>query len=99
MQNTTMKHTPGPWLVHGPYDAEYEICAGPSGQLIVRVEPDEANNTQTLFNAHLIAAAPELFESLQAVVACISETRGMPAYDALAKARAAIAKASNRTDY
>ena len=90
-----MKHTPGPWLVHGPYDAEYEICVGPFGQLIVRVEPDETNNTQTLFNAHLIAAAPELLAALQAVVSALDGGDESAMDDAEDKALATIAKATN----
>lgn len=44
-------------------------------------------------NAHLIAAAPELYEALESLVRCIDETRGSNANDALHAAETALAKA------
>ncbi len=45
-------------------------------------------------NARLIAAAPDLLASLQSLVNCISETRGIDATNALESAREAIRKAT-----
>ena len=94
----TANHTPGPWLLHGPHDGEYEVSSGPYGKIIVRVEPDETNNTETLFNACLIAAAPDLLAACKWMLRQLQGDSGtgrshweqFPEYHA---ALAAIAKA------
>jgi len=85
---STSKFTPAPW----------RVCMG--GTKFVTVDSAEGlvAKTPTSANAHLIAAAPELYEALSD---CIAE---LEAYEApsdpmdshnvrLAKARAALAKA------
>jgi hypothetical protein len=44
-------------------------------------------------NVRLMVHAPELLEALKALVACIDETRGMNAWNALEQANKAISKA------
>ena len=48
---------------------------------------------ETLANANLIAAAPELYEALEGLMSCISETTGPNSYGALHDAMKALAKA------
>lgn len=64
-------HTLGPWRIEGQFDAEVEVeILNSFGFTICEIgpaledwEPDE------IANAHLIAAAPELLESLQTMTA------------------------------
>ena len=83
------QHTPGPWAIYvnAPSDVVirkmskdgYELCA------IARVSSGYAN-------AHLIAAAPELLEALDAALKLIELVMPIDG-DVTRKARAAIAKA------
>ena len=83
------EHTPGPWAIYvnAPSDVVirkmskdgYELCA------IARVSSGYAN-------AHLIAAAPELLEALDAALKLIELVMPIDG-DVTRKARAAIAKA------
>ena len=84
------EHTPGPWAIYvnAPSDVVirkmskdgYELCA------IARVSSGYAN-------AHLIAAAPELLEALDATLKLI-ELVWPTDSDVTRKARSAIAKAT-----
>ena len=91
------KHTPGPWT----YEEEayhMEQVFGPKG-LIAKVVGDSA---ETCFNAHLIAAAPDLLESLRLLHDNLAEYQrlnNLSGYDNsdMKMARAAIAKAKGAT--
>jgi len=109
MEATESKHTPGPWKFYesvsleilAPDDWEIAVCNEWS-------EEDHGHN-DCFANAHLIAAAPELLEALVALLhqhdemahQCPTALCGHPQANeiharnikALAKARAAIAKA------
>lgn len=80
------EHTPGPWSVE-PYD-KYQ-------KDIIIIEPrcsvdnDDVDHEEAEANARLIAAAPDLLEALQAVVAIAD--RKTVEFD---RARTAIAKAT-----
>lgn len=95
------KPTPGPWQVH-PH-ALYQIVAAPfdgpfekRGRLVAEVSTDDdfPNDTEKA-NAHLLAAAPDLYAALVEVLRTRSSaaiTRDAidaneAAYTALAKAR------------
>ena len=93
------KHTPAPWtLGKGKVRVRTEKNNDGISELIAEcyttgnailyppLEEREAN-------ARLIASAPELLEALKALVACIDETRGMNAWNALEQANKAISKA------
>lgn|GEM_PF-2594208 len=47
--------------------------------------------------AHLFAASPDLYEALKGLRACIMETRGTDASDAVVAADAALAKAEGQS--
>jgi hypothetical protein len=89
------KHTPGPWDWLSIADDFYAICYG----------LETIADTQTIHNARLIAAAPELLEALIAAQSllrkCHEEVRmslndieRAAATDAMASIRAALAKAT-----
>jgi hypothetical protein len=83
-----MKHTPGPWrvgdggaTVFGPKSTQLKIVASLTRGLA---------GESTKANARLIAAAPELLESLESLVSVFIS----PGFEATTNAaRAAIAKA------
>lgn len=80
-------HTPGPWSEPVNYASRFEV-QGSNKRVAI---------ADTLQDARLIAAAPDLLEALQAIVAAShfpnACTPGL--MDAIDKARAAIAKAIN----
>jgi hypothetical protein len=67
------EHTPGPWIVQGPHDAPW--VATPDCRTIL---------PQTVADARLIAAAPDMLRALL-------DIRDSSAYCAASKARAATA--------
>jgi hypothetical protein len=96
---TETKHTPGPWVVRPakyPVDGQfdYAVCAKFSGterclaESFGRVSVDDA--APAMANAHLIAAAPDLYEACAEALAALEMNA---AFDwgtldrALAKAR------------
>ena len=84
------KHTPGPWRIHAGtikfhIDNNKEGVCSTSGDSIW----DEAN-------ANLIAAAPELLEALKEIIKLYGRSRLPARVDAIAKGKAAIAKAEGR---
>jgi hypothetical protein len=96
------KHTPGPWVVNDIRDCgtfiqtkeEFE-----NGRLTIGVVESATNRTyyptryEAKANARLIAAAPELLDALQHVLAA-SDAGDMDSLaNAASEARAAIAKA------
>ena len=80
------KHTPGPWHTAG--DQGVQIRS--QRDQIAKVWTMRGNEWKA--NARLIAAAPELLEALQAVLANSLDSKGLA--DAHKQARAAIAKAT-----
>ena len=98
----TTKHTPGPWRVagrrtHGPSTGARDITQtvitvphsnGPWEAIGVRSQNEEAD-------AHLIAAAPDMLEALEALYAASTDVRTttVDLGSAEEAARAAIAKA------
>lgn len=84
------KHTPGPWGVYLNNDTnQFEIFHDEGrgfGHMLARVEGEKGRFAA---NARLIAAAPDLLEALQDIVA----RNEIQNWFNLDKARAAIAKA------
>lgn len=92
------KHTPGPWAVN-PINAQVdELRDGKAIPVCRMLWPTELRGEdETLKNARLIAAAPEMLAALQRLVrdAEITGIDKMAGWDVwFADARAAIAKAT-----
>lgn len=98
-----MGHTPGPWSCHPWGDNDYEINS--NGTTICSVpgfHDDTVEEGRSEDNARLIAAAPELLEALEVMIASFAGAMELDEndvdadgydYDAMKQARAVIAKA------
>ena len=91
------KHTPGPWVIRYK-DAVYAQC----GRFIADCEltpydarPQPPNSTDAA-NAHLIAAAPAMYEALTIALQIMIDKR-VPYQHEIDQARAALAQAEGRT--
>ncbi len=81
------KHTPGPWETHFAHDV-----TGYPAFYIHGMSGDQKRDEPTLqANAKLIAAAPELLQSLEGLLNALPSATTHPA---IAAARAAISKAT-----
>ena len=98
------KHTPGPWIVD---DLSGTVNA--HNGVVTSFEDSDYTREQDLFNAALIAAAPDMLAALRECVEVldIAEMYGLygkgslgeaDIIDSRGMARAAIAKAESRTD-
>ena len=93
-------HTPGPWAVGPEFDndGEPEIIIEhqtPFGNLVIAVALPGLQGQEA--NARLIAAAPELLEALQNLLAVASVRIDDPRIVQFDAARAAVAKATGET--
>lgn len=81
-------HTPGPWTVDSDDGIDFTILGGKTSQVCIAVETSERD-------AHLIAAAPDLLQALQALEWAVSGVDYMEDEYAeqIAASRAAIARA------
>ena len=98
------EYTKGPWEVgEGKLDGGYlgvfvkgSVMTSP----ICRVSPIKAMNEEDVYNAYLIAAAPELLEVLKEVEPIGDISEGLAPYyihsDTIKRIRAAIAKAEGK---
>jgi hypothetical protein len=100
------KHTPGPWTIERHFHPEeaaipsyLEIVAEARGECryLCQILPqfEERPTDETLSNARLIAAAPDLLVACQAVLPALEwcHAQGLQTSGALEIVRAAIAKA------
>ena len=94
------KFTPGPWSIFGPlsdkHEPAYRVSAERTLSLTVSPCPDGFVHGENKANAHLIAAAPELYEALEEIVenAVVYYEGSMDIYsEAIENARNALAKA------
>jgi len=88
-----MNHTPAPWTAtfeHERWVIASQGAFGPKKALAVTAGFEPKNGA----NAALIAAAPELLDALQAMFVTYAAADGPYHPGALAKARAAISKAT-----
>lgn len=88
------KHTPGPWSLSLNIDGDYLLDTGDTEETAVIFVTEENNG---IANATLIAAAPDLLEALEAMLAAFSIDSGgninHPKYLAIMQAAIAIRKA------
>lgn len=84
------EHTPGPWKVREDYAGAQSVVSADA--FLARVGPP--NTEQAEANARLIAAAPELLEALQGLLAAVEQGTLPGSGKAQDAARAAIAKAT-----
>ena len=77
---STLRHTPGPWFsgCHGRdwiqivADDESMLPLGTTSKLVAHVNTS-IGEQQCVANAHLIAAAPAMYEALQEALKCIEK--------------------------
>lgn len=79
-------HTPGPWSAGHTFQKYHAVTCGDGRAVALTGTLFSADSAESIANAHLIAAAPELLEALIGLEQWVGGT----AYD---RARAAIAKA------
>lgn len=90
----TARHTPGPWAV---FDSE--IVSHHTDQHIADAPlEDGMNPTEWQANAHLIAAAPELLETLKALVDAYEDPMLDDPHSLVLAAKEAIAKAEGHRE-
>ena len=98
MENKT-QHTPGPWRMgKRAYD---RAIYGQQGAEVASMLDLFHTPAESLANARLIAAAPDLLAALRAVMACPDLSRNDWDHDTMAVLRqslAAIAKAEGRAE-
>jgi len=94
------KFTPGPWEVRlddSTFGPKLEIHQEGAENRVPICERDLGFNDdvdeESKANAHLIAAAPEMYEAIEGLLNVISETRGEDARQAVIKANEVLAKA------
>lgn len=88
--------TPGPWSV---YDVgEFPGVDSDSGEsIIVWGDNGDESGVRGMANAHLISAAPELYEALDNILQNTLSNQSERGQIAVMKARAALAKARGET--
>ena len=74
------KHTPGPWVIEHDSDGEsYWRAAIVAGDVIIADYVGSEHSDKAWFNAHLIAAAPDLLAALQSARFAMSVQRALEA--------------------
>ena len=99
MDNKT-QHTPGPWHSQRPHGSDIPVWGvdEKSRGCVALVNMSAERATEAAANARLIAAAPEMYEALKALVESLDweAKRSGTTYAGHEDARAAIAKAEGR---
>ena len=97
---STTKHTPGPWRYYTESQPDGCPIVGSGGPMVAMLahsvnHPDQSDEANA--NAYLIAAAPELLEALECLLAAV-EQHDTPLTDPeRIAARSAIAKAKGES--
>ncbi len=96
------KFTPGPWIIDPVRAGDKEIFINQPGDSWKRLEAtvsrDDCDSKMALANAHLIAAAPDMYDALAASLKFFNNHRHYEAgEDAYQGARAALAKAKGKS--
>jgi accessory colonization factor AcfC len=104
----TAKHTPGPWVVDDEVSADEAgqetlgVYAEQGGYIAgIHCGPDTTIDEQDKANAHLIAAAPAMYEALQNIDDQLDQFTGkaleeLGLVNALLRIRQAIAQAEGK---
>ncbi len=87
-----MKHTPGPWKVD---DSRIDDMNGGIGKAVAFADRRRVNYKA---NANLIAAAPEMYEALKAIVKVMDGSQPIDYPGALMVAQYAIKKAEGKAE-
>jgi len=97
-----MKHTPGPWRIAEVFNktTEHEICCveSCSHDALEIVGPMLGHNEDPIYNARLIAAAPDLLEAAKQLLAGHDKNLGgmHDWFRRIETLRAAVAKAEHK---
>ena len=83
------KHTPGPWVVYTNPVTGSHVIGQTDGPPIVKLKAGQVSN------AHLIAAAPAMYEALQIMVraANVDEIDPLVMFASIERAKGALAQA------
>ena len=98
-----LKHTPGPWIsiINNYCSADLKGCFVLADGVKIAEVSARNINSQTICeaNAHLIAAAPELYECLEGIVSSLQcgAPDALIIREEIKLARAALAKARGET--
>ncbi len=98
---TEAKHTPGPWSIYEHVIGE--VVSSDGGLVAAASCPSTGKHEETLANARMIAAAPDLYEALANLSPrferCCIASGSDPEYarEATAKSRSALSKARGDT--
>ena len=92
--NNTAKHTPGPWTLERDRAKSLSLYSGSTFIGEVYHEVDEPS-TQEQANAHLIAAAPAMYEALRDCVGRLEAYYG-DTYPAVIRGKQALAQAEGK---
>ena len=86
------KHTPGPWVVYTNPVTGSHVIGQTDGPPIVKLKAGQVSN------AHLIAAAPAMYEALQIMVraANVDEIDPLVMFASIERAKGALAQAEGR---
>lgn len=89
------KWTPGPWraFYKNKYDEWHVSIPLENSNMRWAIFPDGINSRNPAADAHLVAAAPELYDALENLLACVVKSRGYNANEAVINAVKALAKA------
>lgn len=93
--------TPGPWIIDrdaAPYSPPAFVIADPDDHwVLAEVYAHETTDEPGVeANAYLIAAAPDLYEALAALLPCVNKWSTPTANHAAIRAEAALAKAGGQ---
>lgn len=95
---TDSKHTPGPWYFDPEHRPHHYGCnvGAETGECIATVAPGENGDSETIANARLIAAAPDLLAACEEFVRKVEsgEARSKRSY---AEMKAAISRAKGES--
>lgn len=91
-EDKSMKHTPGPWRKQGNLILGYDIGVSIAKIFTKHIPGELSGAAEESANARLIAAAPELLETIEQLLWSLSQDKATQ-YVWIQKTKAIIAKA------